>query len=259
MQLCESTYSFTLHKISHKYLDIPNDAFPGSLENFREKVAFVDSAARKILISSHTVRDRHTRFTSRSGVFVSLAIGETLASPPPPSSAPRVVRKRLESSEDRRRVTGVGEGGMFIAGSYLERARVAAASHRTIFIIRPFVFSATVRPESNNSSPRRPRESQERERERERELCLLSAAPCFPFAADLRFSPAICFLSPRGSSLLLFLYSLFPLLSFCLRTFVLSARSILTRCNIYIYVQIGAFFLFFLFFFGADSRVWQWN
>lgn len=30
-------------------------------------------------------------------------------------------------------------------------ARVAAASHGSIFIIRPFVFSATVRPESNNS------------------------------------------------------------------------------------------------------------
>lgn len=37
-------------------------------------------------------------------------------------------------------------------------ARVAAASHGVIFIIRPFVFSATARPESNNSARRRPRE-----------------------------------------------------------------------------------------------------
>lgn len=39
---------------------------------------------------------------------------------------------------------------------------MVAASHSTIFIIRPFVFSATVRPESNNSAPRRPRTSSPR-------------------------------------------------------------------------------------------------
>lgn len=63
---------------------------------------------------------------------------------------------------------------------------MVAASHRTIFIIRPFVFSATVRPESNNSSPRRPRA---------RSLALPSLFARFPFAADPSLSPAICFLS----------------------------------------------------------------
>lgn len=52
-----------------------------------------------------------------------------------------------------------GRTGRYVYCSKLSLlARVAAASHRVIFIIRPFVFSAAARPESNNSARRRPRE-----------------------------------------------------------------------------------------------------
>lgn len=52
-----------------------------------------------------------------------------------------------------------GRTGRYVYCSKLSLlARVAAASHGVIFIIRPFVFSAAARPESNNSARRRPRE-----------------------------------------------------------------------------------------------------
>lgn len=58
-----------------------------------------------------------------------------------------------------RRGTPRGRTGRYVYCSKLSLlARVAAASHRVIFIIRPFVFAAAARPESNNSARRRPRE-----------------------------------------------------------------------------------------------------
>lgn len=90
---------------------------------------------------------RERRFSTRKsrGLYRSNLFEETLPS----------VRKRvLVVDRIRRR----GGGGMFIAGSYLPGQGWVAASHRSIFIIRPFVFPATARPESNNTaSPRRPR------------------------------------------------------------------------------------------------------
>lgn len=52
-----------------------------------------------------------------------------------------------------------GRTGRYVYCSKLSLlARVAAASHRVIFIIRPFVFSAAARLESNNSARPPPRE-----------------------------------------------------------------------------------------------------
>lgn len=97
-----------------------------------------------------------------------------------------------------------GDPGRYVYCSKLSLlARVAAASHEVIFIIRPFVFSAAARPESNNSARRRPRErfSFSKSLSSPSPPLLSYAHPPSTFS-DLRFSLLDCLSSsPRRLSL----------------------------------------------------------
>lgn len=100
-------------------------------------------------------KKRFVRFASFETLSGRIGAARLLQLPPRLSSGSdawkRVARGSIEG-ESR------GCRGWYVYCSELSLlARVVAASHGTIFIIRPFVFSATARPESNNSAPRTPR------------------------------------------------------------------------------------------------------